>query len=208
MKKRAFGLLVSIALVSSGAFAARPQVYVDVGVGHADQQAMPAEDEFSTISDTSGTLSSSNQDLGGRVAVGLGWGTGKYTSVGMELGAAVYGANKYSQGNTSLNLNYYGIELLGVGKLHLSKVLLIGKAGLTNERVHPEKDNLDNDNIESDSTILPEVGAGLGFNISKHAQLSTIYYHTFGQDVSFNTASDATALPSINLVFLELSFNY
>lgn len=205
-----YGLLVSGVLLGTSAFATvtLPSLYVSIGGGYAEQLSMPGAGDFASISGTTGATSSSSQELGGRTAIGLNWQTSQRTSAGLELGAAIYGSQKYSQNNTSLDLNYYGIELLGVGTYSLGKLALIGKAGLTNERVHPEKDNLSNDNIESNDTVLPELGAGFGIKMNEHVQLSAMYYHTFGQDVSFATATESTELPSINAFDLELGFYF
>lgn len=212
MKK--IGLFLSAACIATGAFAAYPSVYFDIGGGYASQQAMPAADEFANISGASSgsSTSSTGENLGGRAAVGLDWVTGKRTSFGVELGAAAYGSTKYSQENTSLDLNYYGYEFLGVGRLHLSKMALIIKGGIVEEMVNPTKDNVGGssslDLVKDSDTVLPEVGLGIGYQVGKYAQLSTMYYHTFGEDVSFDTPSGANNLPSINAFDLELTLYY
>lgn len=208
------GLFLSAACIGTGAFAAYPSVYIDIGGGYASQQAMPSAGEFANISGVSSgsSTSSTSENLGGRAAIGLDWATGQRTSFGIELGAAAYGSTKYSQENASLDLNYYGYEFLGVGRLHLSKMALIFKGGIVEEMMNPGKDNVGNsgtlDLVKDSETILPEVGLGLGYQAGKHAQLSTMYYHTFGEDVSFDTQTGANNLPSINAFDLELTLYY
>ena len=214
MKKIGYSLLACTAFIGTSAFAmTAPSLYFTLGAGYAEQQAMPGADEFANISNvTAGTAtSSSTQEMGGRVGIGIDWTTGKYTSAGVELAAALYGSSTYDQDNASLELNYYGTELLGVGRLHLGKMALIGKAGVVNESVHPSKSNFGatgGENIQDDSEVLPEVGAGLGYQVGKHTQLSAMYYHTFGHDVSFDTQSSATNSPSINVIDLEIGYYY
>lgn len=215
MKKLALALALTGMLSFTATFAASsskpadqgagPHLYVFLGAGYADQESMPSAADFTSLSgvDNSGTTDRDDQQMGGRAGIGLMWNTFSCFDMGVELAGAIYGSEKYSNGSDSIEFNYYGIELLGVGQLNFDKFHIIGKLGVTNERLHPAKENVSNDNITSTSTVNPEVGLGIGFTLTSQSELNLTAYHVVGNDVSFNSDTAAVNLPSIDSMFLQ-----
>lgn len=184
------------------------QFYVGLGAGYAAAQNMPASGSFEKIEGVPlGIPGKTESNYGGRVALGYMFDLQADFSYGLEAAAAYYGVTKYSNALASVEMNYYGLELLGVGQLNLDKLRLIGKVGASDEQFHPTKSNIKkNPNFTSSEQVLPEVGAGIAYLFTPSFQLGLNYYHVFGNDVTFNNDSDATALPSVNLVLLEMSY--
>ena len=188
---------------------AENQIYVDLGAGYAAAQDMPATGSFVNIDGVipSGTVGKTDTNYGGRVALGYMWNTEADFSYGLETAAASYGMTKYSNAAASVEMNYYGLEFLGVGQINMDKLRLIGKIGGTDEQFHPTKKNIENNpNFTSSQQVLPEVGAGIAYLFTPNFQVGLSFYHTFGNTVSFESDADATALPSVNLGLLELAY--
>ncbi|MES2204949.1 MAG: outer membrane beta-barrel protein [Pseudomonadota bacterium] len=185
------------------------QFYIGLGAGYAGAEDMPQGDTFANVDGVTsqGDSSETASNYGGRIAVGYLWDTQTDFAYGLETAAAYYGVTKYSNDAASVEMNYYGLELLGVGELSFDKLRLIGKAGISDEQFHPTKKNIENNpNFTSSQQVLPEVGAGLAYSFTQDLQVGITYYHTFGTQVSFNSDGDATKLPSVDLVLLEMAY--
>lgn len=210
MKKTFSAILLSASVMGIGVSGyAMNNFYVNLGAGYAAAQNMPSAGSFEQIEGVIplGTPGKVEDNYGGRVALGYMWNTDTHVSYGLETAAAYYGVTKYSNAVAGVDMNYYGIEFLGVGQLNFDKLRLIGKIGATDEQFHPTKNNIENNpNFTSSQEVLPEVGAGLAYAFTPNFQLGVSYYHTFGNDVTFNNDTDATNLPSVNLVLLEMSY--
>lgn len=210
MKKIFSTLVLGVSIVGAAATGyADNQFYLNLGAGYAAAENMPAASTFSDIDGVLplGTDGKTEDNYGGRFAVGYMWDTESAFSYGVETAAAYYGVTKYSNSEASVDMNYYGLELLAVGQVNIDKLRLIGKVGATDERFHPTKTNIeDNPEFTSSQQVLPEVGAGIAYLFTPNFQLGLSYYHTFGNDVSFDNNASATNLPSVDLVLLEMSY--
>lgn len=194
--------LMSASQISYGNY----QPYADIGVGYSSPTAMPAGETFNNLDGVvpEGTASSTATQYGGRLALGILWDTETAVAYGLEAAAALYGIDKYSNESANVEMNYYGLELLGVLQFNLDKLHLIVKGGASDEQLHPTKTNIDNTGLTDSQQVLPEVGAGIAYSFTQNTQLGLSYYHTFGNTVSFNSTGDATNLPSVNMGLLEL----
>ncbi len=200
-----FGASV-MSIAASGYADYRP--YIDLGVGYAEALNMPDGNDFSNLGGVLpvGTSSSTANNYGGRLAAGVMWDTETLLAYGIEAAAASYGMTKYANDASSVEMNYYGLELLGVAQINAGKVRLIGKAGAVLEQLHPTKGNINNEGLNDSQQVLPEVGAGIAYAFTPHFQLGLTFYHTFGNDVSFNDTAGAENLPSVDLAFLEAMY--
>lgn len=207
--KKGFLTLASISLISIAATTyADYSPYARLGFGAASREDMPSSDALNDLPDVVpvGTGTSDDSNYGARLAFGVLWNPEMKVSYGLETAIAYYGMTKYSNDTSDVEMNYYGIELLGVMQFNLDKLHLLMKAGATNEQLHPTKSNIDDSGLSDSNTILPEVGAGIAYSMASDFQLGVSYYHTFGQDVSFDSNGQADNLPSVDMVFLELTF--
>lgn len=208
MKKIIKTVISSALLLGVGASAyADYRPYGDIGVGYAAAVDMPDGNSYNDLPGVvpTGESSSSATNYGGRVAIGVLWDVETKFSYGVEAAGAYYGVTKYSNPTSSVEMNYYGLELLGVAQWNMDKLHLIAKAGATDEQLHPTKNNIDNnEQLQDSEQVLPEVGAGFSYSFTPNVQLGLMYYHTFGGNVSFDTTGDATTLPSVNMGLLEL----
>jgi len=201
----AFGALI-MSMCASLHAEYRP--YVDLGFGYSGLTSMPEGDDFGDLAGVvpAGTGTSTPDNYGGRVAAGLLWNTQETLSYGLEAAAAYYGVDKYANDAASVEMNYYGLEFLGVAQLNLDKLRLIAKAGVTDEQLHPTKSNINNSSFTDSQQILPEVGAGVAYAITPNLQLGLTFYHTFGSTVSFDNTGEACNLPSVNMSLLEFMY--
>lgn len=202
-------MLGTLAMALCGSVYADNQFYVDLGAGYAAAEDMPTPSSFVNVEGVTilGTVGKTDSNYGGRLALGYLWNRESSVAYGIETAAASYGMTKYSNDAASVEMNYYGLELLGVGQVNLDKLRLIGKVGASDEQFHPTKKNIENNpNFTSSEQVLPEVGAGIAYLFTPNFQLGLSYYHTFGNTVGFESDADATNLPSVNLVFLEMSY--
>ncbi len=210
MKKKFSTLVIGgaslMSIAASGYADYRP--YIDLGVGYAQAVDMPEGSEFSELGGIIpvGTADSTPTNYGGRLAAGLLWDVETVLAYGIEAAVASYGMTKYSNDASSVEMNYYGLELLGVTQVNVGKVRLIGKAGVSLEQLHPYKTNINNEGLNDGEAILPEVGAGIAYAFTPSFQLGITCYHTFGQDVSFQDTANAENLPSVNMAFLEAMY--
>lgn len=197
-----------IAMSACATLSADPRFYADLGFGYSALESMPEADGFSDFFGVIpvGDATSTANNYGGRLAAGLMWDTDATLAYGVEIAAAYYGVDKYSNDASSVEMNYYGIELLGVAQLNIDKVMLIGKAGVTDEQLHPTKSNINNSGLTDSQEILPEVGAGIAYAITPSFQVGVTYYHTFGNTVTFNSSSDVQNLPSVDMTLLEVKY--
>lgn len=208
--KKIFSTLLLASVIGTVVSAyADNQFYVGLGLGYAGAEDMPANGSFNDVDGVLplGSTSKTTDNYGGRVALGYMWDRQASFSYGVETAAAYYGVSKYANDAASVDMNYYGLELLGVGQLNLDKLRLIGKLGMSDEQFHPTKSNIENNpEFTSSEQVLPEVGGGIAYLFTPDLQVGVTYYHTFGNAVSFDNDADATALPSVNLVLLEMSY--
>lgn len=209
MKKKFSTLVFGASLMSiaaSGYADYRP--YIDLGVGYAEALNMPSGSDFSDLGGVIpvGEGNSTTNNYGGRISAGIMWDTETILAYGIEAAAASYGMTKYSNDASSVEMNYYGLELLGVTQINAGKVRLIGKAGASLEQLHPTKANINNSGFNDSQQVLPEVGAGIAYAFTPHFQLGVTCYHTFGSDVSLQDTASAENLPSVNMAFLEAMY--
>ena len=189
---------------------AENQPYLGLGLGYAAPQDMPAANTFGEIGGVvpTGTAGRTDNNYGGRAALGYMLDVESDLAYGIETAAAYYGMTKYSNDSASVEMNYYGLELLGVMRLSIDKLRLIGKIGFSDEQFHPTKTNIENNpGLTSNQQILPEVGAGIAYLFAPNLQVGLSYYHTFGNSVSFDNNGAATNLPSVNLGLLEMTYS-
>lgn len=210
MKNFFSALVLGVSVISLAVSAhADNKLYTSLGLGYAAPEDMPKASTFDEIFGVipAGTSGRTDDNYGGRIAIGYMLNTEATLSYGLETAAAYYGVSKYSNNVSSVEMNYYGLELLGVAQLSLDKVRLIGKLGASDEQFHPTKSNIQNNSgFTSSQQVLPEVGAGIAYMFTPSLQVGLSFYHVFGSDVSFDNNADATALPSVNLGLLEIAF--
>ena len=183
-----------------------PSVYGTLGTGGTQALDMPSTSDFANVSTNDNGLSSESDDYGARVALGLIWNRDKFVSPGLELGLGYYGYYQYSSESTSLETYYYGIEYLGMLQFNLKNLKVIGKAGFVDQRSDVSTDGFSLSDLESNNAFDPEVGAGLGYQLGDKAQINAMYYHIYGDEVSFSNDTEANNLPSFDLWFAELSY--
>lgn len=208
--KKVFLTLMGASLISAAAMSyADYSPYVDLGFGAANREDMPSSGALNDLPDVVpvGTGTSDESNYGARLALGVLWNPEMTVSYGLEAGVAYYGMTKYSNDISDVEMNYYGIELLGVTQLNLDKLHLLLKAGVTDEQLHPTKSNIDDADLSDSNTVLPEVGAGIAYSVAPDFQIGLSYYHTFGQDVSFDSNGEAENLPAVDMALLEIVYH-
>jgi opacity protein-like surface antigen len=199
---------ISLLGIAASAAAAEYSPYVDLGFGYSAPENMPSASEINNFPGIVpvGTPTSSADNYGGRIALGILWDTETTLAYGLEGGVAYYGMVKYSNLVSSVDMNYYGIELLGVAQFNIAKLHLVLKGGATEEQLHPTKTNIDNSSFEDSNQVLPEVAAGIAYSVTENLEVGVSYYHVFGYTVNFNSTGSAENLPSVSMGLLELQY--
>lgn len=204
-----FSTVVSVSLMSvAGLSYADHYFYADLGLGYAAASNMPDSEDFNQLpgTDAVGSLDRTRNNYGGRIGIGVMWDANAWLSYGLETAGAYYGVTKYSNAASSVEMNYYGIECLGVARFNMNKFHLLLKAGMTDERMHPTKSNINNADFDGNNQVLPEVGMGIAYSVTPNLLVGLSYYHTFGDDVSFTSTETAENLPSVDMGFLEFLY--
>lgn len=195
-------------LIASSATAAVPSIYGTLGFGYAEALDMPSTQDYSEISLVDTGLDSTRTNYGGRVALGAMWKMDKFLSPGLEVGAASYGSYKYSSSDSSIEMDYYGIEFLALAQANMKNLKLVLKAGFDDVRMDMSTTGITSSEWGNNSEICPEFGLGVGYKFSQKLQLNATYYRIVGEGVNFDNSSDVDNMPSFNVGFLEATYYF
>jgi hypothetical protein len=195
-------------LIAASAAAGVPSIYGTLGFGYSEAIDMPSTQSYADLSVNDSAATASRDNYGGRVALGALWNTDKFLSSGLEVGAASYGSYKYSSANSSIEMDYYGIEFLALVQANMKNLKLIFKAGVDDQRMEMSTSGIVASGLENNSALSPEFAAGIGYEVTPKLQINATYYHIVGEDVNFTNSSDANNLPSFNIAFLEATYSF
>lgn len=139
-------------------------------------------------------------------------------SYGAELGYNHYAKNTYTiNGGPDYNLSYqsYAIDALGIARYTINNFFLQAKGGAAyvNQSIDTNAGYQAATGVASTTktAIRPELGAGLGYNFTKHISADVDYSHIFGTQPSISdtsTANSITQIAPINVLMLNLSYNF
>lgn len=203
--------ILSLAAISSLAFAATPGSYIGGGLG-ASKQLTP--NEFLIQADD-GKMSRESGGLGGRVFGGYNFN--QY--FGIEAGLAHYAPSIYkaSTNDVKASLEYKLNSFDVVGKAYLpfgqsgfNAYVLGGGAYAVNERdfkVSPQEatDNKPVNDDHSTSKIRPIYGAGVSYDIPQTNFVTNLEFSRL-QGVG-NIKNDKDAISSANMLTLNIAYN-
>lgn len=180
---------IASALISGTAFAATGP-YVQGQVGYSN----------SNVADSAvNATSTSDEHIAGRISVGYVLLEKDKWDMGTELGWGSYGnttATDSKGGSEKASTTATDIDL--VASYHINqKVSLITKGGLAYERLN------DNYADETNSSVKPLLGIGIGYNLSSHVQANLSYDHIFGD--SSNTSG---GVPTLDTVFAGVKYSF
>ena|SRR3989339_1655319 len=139
-------------------------------------------------------------------------------SYGAELGYNHFAKNSYTvSGGPDYSLSYqsYAIDALGIARYTMNDFFFQGKAGAAyvNEAIDTNAGYQAATGVASTTkgAVRPEVGAGMGYNFTKHISADVDYSHIFGTEPSISdtsSPSNITQIAPINVLMLNLSFNF
>lgn len=190
-----------LAIASTSAFAAQG-VYISGGVGFADANNMPSEENYGYYQ-----TDLTERQTAFRFAIGYAKDLKPAFGLGAELGYNNYGSDEYKAvsggySSDSLEYKYTAVDLLGKATWHVSKTWdLYGKLGIADESVDV------NDDVGDNSEVLPEIGLGTSYFATDKLSLDLSVYQTFGDEIEFDPDNDNNA-PSITTGMFSVSYYF
>jgi opacity protein-like surface antigen len=169
-------------------------------------------------------MTHAQSNFAARVHLGYLFKAGDRFLVGPEVGYNYLGDTKYTYTDDTYKANYakasdYSFDLLGVGKYYVTQNLdLFGKAGIA---VITQKATFEGTPVakgkvlsytNNKTKVLPEVAAGVGYDVTKNIETTVTYAHAFGQDLSSvqksQQATFGNDIPSYNTVLVGVDYTF
>ncbi len=121
----------------------------------------------------------------------------------INLGDSTFGAAAVAPGE--MKFKQQGGDLLATATYHFDNGMnLFGKAG---GAWISQKATLAGVSIGSKDKILPELAAGMGYDVNKNIALTATVNHIFGDSINVNTAIPVNAVASSTSVLAGIRFN-
>ena len=180
-------LLSSVAVANAASFNGG-HVYVQGEAGYSEL-------------DTDKNINTANHSIGGfgygirggyEAAVSGPW------SIGLEAGYINLGDSTFGVNPTQRKIEQQGGDLLATATYHFDNGLnIFGKAG---GAYISQKTTLAGVNLGSKDKFLPELAAGMGYDVNKNVTLTATVNHIFGDSVNATTIANTAVITPVTSV--------